>query len=391
MELRWSAPGGGVKQLPSATFLPLLRKAVETAPDRADLQVQLAWTLFRADLMTELVDRFGPLRDDPAANPELLFAVARAAISLGDDELMLAALRASAAQGFEPAFRYLAESFARLDRPDDALDAALRALDRTDDSAALRIVAHVLLARGERERLWMLCAKLRARGAYGAYLPSVMAFAASTPEDAAEVAALVDEPRWFSAAPLGVPDDFNRALAAELREHRALSSLPSTKATVGAGNRIDQLHLVGGPLTRDLLAKIRDAVDVYAAQRQAFASHPMIALRPAAVALNAWAVLVHDHGHETWHLHPAGWLSGVYYVEVPRVEASAGGHPGAIEFGPHPVGAERPTAGWPRRLLTPEAGQLLLFPSYYGHRTWPTGVAESRICVAFDVVPSEAR
>jgi hypothetical protein len=70
------------------------------------------------------------------------------------------------------------------------------------------------------------------------------------------------------------------------------------------------------------------------------------------------------------------------------VEASAGGHPGAIEFGPHPVGAERPTAVWPRRLLTPQAGQLLLFPSYYGHRTWPTGVAESRICVAFDVVPS---
>ncbi len=37
----------------------------------------------------------------------------------------------------------------------------------------------------------------------------------------------------------------------------------------------------------------------------------------------------------------------------------------------------------------PEPGMLLLFPSYYAHWTHATGVAHSRISVAFDVIPAD--
>ena len=83
--------------------------------------------------------------------------------------------------------------------------------------------------------------------------------------------------------------------------------------------------------------------------------------------------------------------NGVYYVEMPKIEQSGVGHRGAIEFGPYPFGRDTDTLKAHRWHLVPTPGLLLLFPSYYAHRTWPTGVAASRISVAFDVRPVGAR
>ncbi len=342
------------------------------------------------DALAELIGRLTPALADPDTNPELLYYLGIAALATGDDRLALDALGRSAAAGFGGAYGDLAEALRRLDRPEEALTAALRGLEFSpSDFKALGLVVAALLERGEPERVWSLCEELRARGGWGAHLPSAMALAATTPERCAQVAAVLDESQWLAAAELPVPGDFNRALAAELLEHSSLAALPSTKATTGAGTRIDQLEFAGGPLAQDLLARIRAAVDGYVAERHADADHPMTERRPATVTLNAWALAVHHDGHERWHMHPSGWLSGVYYVHVPQVDTSRGGHPGDIEFGPFPFGADRATAAWPRRFVTPRTGMLLLFPSYFGHRTWPTGVTEPRICVAFDVVAAK--
>jgi len=175
-----------------------------------------------------------------------------------------------------------------------------------------------------------------------------------------------------------------------LLTHKSLSpvSLPSTKATTGTGHRIEHLEFCGGPLTQDLLARIREAVEAYVASREDYRNHPMMTHRPVSVALKSWALTLYHDGHETWHIHPHGWISGVYYVKVPRVSPIPDRHPGAIEFGPYPLGQERDNLPWPRWNVMPKAGLLLLFPSYYAHRTWPTGIDDARICVAFDVVSS---
>ena len=385
--LDWVFPAP-VKRVPFDKMLPLIRAGVDAAPDRADLALQLAKTLFRADRMAELVERFRGSAARADAGAELLYWLGRAAAATGDHALAADALRAAADEGFDAALGALAEALRRIDRPDDALAAAQRGLERSpSDFKSMEMFVRLLLERGERARLWQACAELRAAGVWNAYIPSAMALAA-TPAQDASVTALVDSPRWFAAAPLGEPHDFNDALARELLEHASLAPLPSTKATSGAGKRVDRLQHVGGPLARDLLDRIRGAVDAYASRRQHDAAHPMIAHRPASVTLDAWALAVRHDGHENWHMHPGGWISGVYYVSVPRVDAHAGGHPGAIEFGPSPFGGERDVRSWPREFVTPHAGLLLLFPSYYGHRTWPTRVDDPRIVVAFDVVPA---
>ncbi len=387
LPFRWTA-AGSVKRLPFAQFLPLLRTGVAAAPHRADLKLQLAKTLFHTDQIAELVEWLRPTIADDNADPELLFYLGRAALVRGNFELALKALERCAGQEFVSAFGYLAEALHRLDRPEEALAAGLRGLEHSpSDFKALGAIVRLLLARGETQRLWDLCTGLRAWGAWGAYVPSAMALAATTPQQASEVAELVGQ-QWFSQTHLDVPDHFNQAFAEELLVHKSLSSLPSTKATIGAGMRIDQLELSGGPLALDLLARIRSAVESYAAERQASAGHPMIANQPRCVAMNSWAVAVHDDGHETWHIHPSGWISGVYYVRVPEIEPTQDKSPGAIDFGPYPFDCERESKAWQCCRVQPKNGMLLLFPSYYAHRTLPTHVREPRICVAFDVVPS---
>jgi tetratricopeptide (TPR) repeat protein len=377
--------------LPYATFLPLLKAGVAAAPERLDLRQQLARTLFHSDRLAELIEWLTPLLADEHADGELVYYLGLAVLARGNYAQAAEALQLAAARGYANAYGYLADTLRHLGRPEEALAAGLRGLEHSpSDFKALGAVIRTLMDRGEEQRLWTLCADLRRRGAWGAYIPSAMALAASTPAQKSEVAAFVDPPRWFSVTSFSdrpdFPGDFNAKLAEELLTHKNLTALPSTKTTTGTGCRINQLHLEAGPLTQQLLLRIRAAIEAYVAERQAISGHPMIKDCPASVALNSWAVVVYEDGHEQWHIHPSGWISGVYYVEMPEVPADGGAHPGAIEFGPFPFGTDQEKAAWPRQRVTPQAGTLVLFPSYYAHRTWPTGVTRPRICVAFDVV-----
>ncbi len=173
----------------------------------------------------------------------------------------------------------------------------------------------------------------------------------------------------------------------ELLASKSLSSVHSTKATRGSGAGIDRLQVFGGPLAKELLEHVRRAIDCYVAEREAFHDDPTIAHRPESVELDSWAAVVRGDGHQAWHIHPSGWISGVYYVDVPELEYQGEGKRGEIEFGIHSFGSESDNSEGPNWRIRPEPGLLLLFPSYYAHRTWPTGVDDRRISVAFDVVP----
>ena len=101
----------------------------------------------------------------------------------------------------------------------------------------------------------------------------------------------------------------------------------------------------------------------------------------------AWAILTEEERYHGWHIHQAGWISGVYYVEVPDIDRERDERAGVIEFGPYPFAGDDDPLRPYRWLVRPEPGLLVLFPSYFGHRTWPTGLPDTRICVAFDVRP----
>jgi tetratricopeptide (TPR) repeat protein len=100
-----------------------------------------------------------------------------------------------------------------------------------------------------------------------------------------------------------------------------------------------------------------------------------------------WSVKLRPGGgRHVDHLHPDGWLSSACYIDLPRAVA-AEGRQGWIKFGQPGV----PTVPKlePEHFVRPETGLLVLFPSYMWHGTVPFEGPDSRLTVAFDLVPAK--
>lgn len=111
--------------------------------------------------------------------------------------------------------------------------------------------------------------------------------------------------------------------------------------------------------------------------------------RPRAVALQSWAVSLGGQGYQLPHLHPHGWLSGVFYVSVPQhMQHDTESHRGCLEVGrPDPELLLR--AARRSHFIRPRPGRVVLFPSWLYHSTVPHGGAGQRLSVAFDCVRAE--
>lgn len=97
----------------------------------------------------------------------------------------------------------------------------------------------------------------------------------------------------------------------------------------------------------------------------------------------SWSVQLSDGGYHHDHVHTSGWISSVYYVEVPP-ELDDETHEGWLKFGDAYFD---PNNTGPHRFVKPVPGRLVLFPSYMLHGTVPIEAGKRRTTVAFDVVP----
>lgn len=172
-------------------------------------------------------------------------------------------------------------------------------------------------------------------------------------------------------------DAFTQALRDEVLAHPSLRFEPDGKTT-RKGSQSANLLPDAGPALSALRALIVEHVDAY------LAGNHHNALRAArhmpCYDLNVWVTVLNEGGHQAPHIHPAGVVSGVYYVAVPNPAASA------IEFGT-PPDAYAPVASTLTHTVAPAAGTLLLFPSQFYHRTLPGHTEGLRISIAFDVLP----
>lgn len=102
----------------------------------------------------------------------------------------------------------------------------------------------------------------------------------------------------------------------------------------------------------------------------------------------SWSVKLKSEGFHTMHIHPMGRISSVYYVDLPDEITSGDDKAGWLKFGepnlilPHDLPADH--------FVKPQAGKLVLFPSYVWHGTVPFESDHPRTTVAFDIVPVNA-
>ena len=139
-----------------------------------------------------------------------------------------------------------------------------------------------------------------------------------------------------------------------------------------------------GPLA-DLKRIVEDKINRYRAEE--FSKDcGFTNLFPETYAVNAWYSKLLEGGYKTPHIHPSGWLSGVFYLQCPELGDQ---EEGAIEFSLWGYDYSVLNENYPRRRHYPKNGDLVLFPSSLFHGTIPFHTDEERLIIAFDLVPME--
>ncbi|NBB65179.1 tetratricopeptide repeat protein [Pseudomonas sp. ODNR1LW] len=97
----------------------------------------------------------------------------------------------------------------------------------------------------------------------------------------------------------------------------------------------------------------------------------------------SWSVRLRPNGFHADHIHSEGWLSSACHIELPPAIHS-GEREGWLRFGAAPGLPDLPA----QHYVQPSPGTLVLFPSYMWHGTTPFGGEQSRLTLAFDIVPA---
>ncbi|HTC26631.1 putative 2OG-Fe(II) oxygenase, partial [Dyella sp.] len=147
-----------------------------------------------------------------------------------------------------------------------------------------------------------------------------------------------------------------------------------------------------GDLTREadpVIQALFKALDAPIRNYMAFIGNGTDALRRrnrGAYRFNGgWSVRLRSAGYHASHVHPRGWISSAFYVDLPDGMAQASTQDGCLAFGEPSIATEPPLHA--QRVVRPEPGKLVLFPSYFWHGTVPFHSEKTRLTVAFDVVP----
>ncbi len=187
---------------------------------------------------------------------------------------------------------------------------------------------------------------------------------------------------------------FNADLAEFALSHPSLEFEPGGKSTQAGSHTATIQDETAKPI-KVLRQLIERALDGYCDAFADHPAHPYLDSMPSQIALDIWATVLRPEGQQKPHFHPGGWLSGVYYPLLPAAMSSNGDTPaGWIEFG-------RPQDHFGFKAeplihsLQPEEGLMVLFPSYFYHRTIPVAekpeklpisATEQRFSFAFDAI-----
>lgn len=281
---------------------------------------------------------------------------------------------------------FAANALSALGRDGEAMDEAVKAVTAEPDYApAQTTLAHIALKAGDLPR------------AEGAALASVKL----DPFDQSPWSLLTVIWRLMNDQREGWLADYERLVmpvrleGVDLAATRdALTALHVTRA-----HPADQ-SLRGGTQTRGNLFDRRDPV-ILALRRaieRAMAGaltgmepddhHPFYGRLTGSMRFQgSWSVRLASEGFHISHIHPQGWLSSACYIDLPP-EVGGNSDAGALAFGIPDAALKLDLA--PRRVVRPEPGMLVLFPSYFWHGTLPFESASHRLTVAFDAAPLRA-
>ena len=344
----------------------LFRRVIEMEPSHALAHMHLGMTLVRQNRAAQAVTCFNRAIE---LQPDFASAYG----NLGNAWQQL---------GDMPAAEAAYEKAVGLNPGDDISQTSLGVvkLKRGASREAADIFERVLAGRSAERRAaaWFPFARAQELGQMPAGYRSELATLISR-------AVLTPPPGFSSMAEL------NKALAEALRKEPSLAFEPAGKAT----RKGKQTGLLLDHPRQPYLAfeqTLRKAIDAHFAGLKRVPNHPYLGMIPDSYQIALWGTLLPEGGHQYSHIHAGGWMSGVYYVELPGTLGKPDGEnrDGWIEFG-HPP-PELDAQFEPQTVFfEPRQGEALFFPSYYFHRTVPFSGPAERVSLAFDVKPTGFR
>jgi len=177
---------------------------------------------------------------------------------------------------------------------------------------------------------------------------------------------------------------FNSTLKEKLDELHVYQQAPINQTLrMGSQTEMD-LSLIDDPVLKAFFNAIDAPIRDYMESIGWDASHPLRRRNRGDYRISgAWSVRLSENGHHVNHVHPMGWISSAYYVDLPP-NVNSESQEGWIKFGQ----SNLDLGEQPEHIVQPKAGRLVLFPSYMWHGTIPFSGSATRLTLPFDVVPA---
>lgn len=340
-------------------FARSLEEVSRAAPDDLELHLALANLFFRAGLYERAETRIRDVLKTHGSLPR--FRTQLAYVLLEQDRLQEAEVEALEAVGAEPrnsgAIDLLVTVLLARARPEEALPFILA--KRTQEPSAQNWIAHEAIV-----------ARLMGRPRYGElfdYQRLVRGCRLETPRG------------WSSMK------DFNAALLQALEARHVFATHPLEQSLRHGSQTTRNLVRDPDPVIQAALQAFETAVQHYLSEVGRQPAHPFTERNTGVAQIaESWSIQLRRDGFHVNHVHPKGWLSSAYYVSVPDEVKDEQLRSGWLKFGEprYPVPSVIPDF-----MVQPEAGTLVLFPSYMWHGTTAIHGESPRTTIAFDALP----
>ena len=135
----------------------------------------------------------------------------------------------------------------------------------------------------------------------------------------------------------------------------------------------------------ELKKKIEKQISIYRKNYKNSDDH-YITRWPNESELNGWYVKLKKQGQLKSHIHENGWLSGVFYIKVPKpLRKNEGSINLSLQGFDYPYDKNLPNLYY-----APKPFDLILYPSSLFHYTVPFTSNDERHCIAFDLTPKRS-
>ena len=180
---------------------------------------------------------------------------------------------------------------------------------------------------------------------------------------------------------------FNRDLAAELDALHGFTDAPLDQTLRLGTQTSPNLRFVQTPAIQAFFGAVEPAIQSYVDGIGHDKQHAFLRQNYGSFRIRSgWSVKLRPGGgHHINHIHPEGWISSAYYVDVPDTE----GVEGWIKFGEPPEEIRKATGLDYEHIVQPKPGRLVLFPSYMWHGTVPFGGSHTRMTLPIDILPAK--